>query len=168
MEENNNFSKMAEEKLNQKMEANKENRDAILAAMNEKFKEKVRLPPVVTVCTASTLLFDVYFISFELGQEVGRGAEEQGNQRARLRRRHLGRLKTTNGGLYRVFYVSKDLFFVQPVLFSLPTFWNKSSTLWIFQFSCCKCTCACSPCSVPPPLSLCSSSVQLEPSLGKD
>uniref|UniRef100_A0AAR2ITQ8 Stathmin n=1 Tax=Pygocentrus nattereri TaxID=42514 RepID=A0AAR2ITQ8_PYGNA len=40
-EENNNFSKMAEEKLNQKMEANKENRTAIMAAMNEKFKEKV-------------------------------------------------------------------------------------------------------------------------------
>ncbi|XP_029370031.1 stathmin-like isoform X2 [Echeneis naucrates] len=40
MEENNNFSKMAEEKLNQKMEANKENRTAIMAAKNEKFKEK--------------------------------------------------------------------------------------------------------------------------------
>ncbi|XP_059366063.1 stathmin-like isoform X1 [Carassius carassius] len=40
LEENNNFSKMAEEKLNQKMEANKENRSAIMAAMNEKFKEK--------------------------------------------------------------------------------------------------------------------------------
>lgn len=40
-EENNNFSKMAEEKLNQKMEANKENRTALMAAMNEKFKEKV-------------------------------------------------------------------------------------------------------------------------------
>ncbi|XP_062266521.1 stathmin 1a [Platichthys flesus] len=39
-EENNNYSKMAEEKLNQKMEANKENRTAIMAAMNEKFKEK--------------------------------------------------------------------------------------------------------------------------------
>lgn len=42
MEENNNFSKMAEEKLNQKMEANKGNRTALMAAMNEKFKEKVR------------------------------------------------------------------------------------------------------------------------------
>ncbi|XP_053277835.1 LOW QUALITY PROTEIN: stathmin-like [Pleuronectes platessa] len=39
-EENNNYSKRAEEKLNQKMEANKENRTAIMAAMNEKFKEK--------------------------------------------------------------------------------------------------------------------------------
>lgn len=44
MEENNNFSKMAEEKLNQKMEANKENRTALMAAMNEKFKEKVGAP----------------------------------------------------------------------------------------------------------------------------
>lgn len=41
MEENNNFSKITEEKLNQKMEANKENRTALMAAMNEKFKEKV-------------------------------------------------------------------------------------------------------------------------------
>ncbi|XP_066530039.1 stathmin-like [Hoplias malabaricus] len=40
LEENTNFSKMAEEKLNQKMEANKENRTAIMAAMSEKFKEK--------------------------------------------------------------------------------------------------------------------------------
>ncbi|KAF7708736.1 stathmin 1b [Silurus meridionalis] len=40
MEENNNFSKMAEEKLNQKMEANKENRTKQMAALNEKFKEK--------------------------------------------------------------------------------------------------------------------------------
>ncbi|XP_042151173.1 stathmin-like [Oncorhynchus tshawytscha] len=38
MEENNNFSKIAE-KLNQKMEANKEN-EALQAAMSEKFKEK--------------------------------------------------------------------------------------------------------------------------------
>lgn len=44
MEENNNFSKMAEEKLNQKMEANKENRTALKAAMDEKFKEKVGAP----------------------------------------------------------------------------------------------------------------------------
>ncbi len=43
LEENDNFSKMAEEKLNQKMEANKENRSAIMAAMNEKFKEKVKV-----------------------------------------------------------------------------------------------------------------------------
>jgi len=40
LEENNNFSKIAEEKLNQKMEANKENVTALKAAMDEKFKEK--------------------------------------------------------------------------------------------------------------------------------
>ncbi|XP_040901103.1 stathmin 1b [Toxotes jaculatrix] len=40
IEENCNFSKMAQEKLNQKMEANKENRTARMAALNEKFKEK--------------------------------------------------------------------------------------------------------------------------------
>ncbi|KAG7474363.1 stathmin-like [Solea senegalensis] len=40
MEESCNFSKMAQEKLNQKLEANKENRSARMAALNEKFKEK--------------------------------------------------------------------------------------------------------------------------------
>uniref|UniRef100_A0A3Q0QQW8 Stathmin n=1 Tax=Amphilophus citrinellus TaxID=61819 RepID=A0A3Q0QQW8_AMPCI len=41
IEESCNFSKLAQEKLNQKMEANKENRTARMAALNEKFKEKV-------------------------------------------------------------------------------------------------------------------------------
>ncbi|XP_041843255.1 stathmin 1b isoform X1 [Melanotaenia boesemani] len=40
IEESCNFSKLAQEKLNQKMEANKENRTARMAALNEKFKEK--------------------------------------------------------------------------------------------------------------------------------
>ncbi|XP_028326003.1 stathmin 1b [Gouania willdenowi] len=39
MEENTKFSKLAEEKLNQKMEANKENLNALKAAQCEKFKE---------------------------------------------------------------------------------------------------------------------------------
>lgn len=63
MEENNNFSKTAEEKLNQKMEANKENRTARMAALNEKFKEKVGL-------TAQPAIFlrhlDVIFCNSEL------------------------------------------------------------------------------------------------------
>uniref|UniRef100_A0A4W5LQW4 Stathmin n=1 Tax=Hucho hucho TaxID=62062 RepID=A0A4W5LQW4_9TELE len=63
MEENNNFSKTAEEKLNQKMEANKENRTARMAALNEKFKEKVSL-------TAQSAIFlrhlDVIFCNSEL------------------------------------------------------------------------------------------------------
>uniref|UniRef100_A0A8C6V146 Stathmin n=1 Tax=Neogobius melanostomus TaxID=47308 RepID=A0A8C6V146_9GOBI len=41
-EENNNFIKNAKEKLEQKMEANKENRDALLAAMLERLQEKVQ------------------------------------------------------------------------------------------------------------------------------
>ncbi|XP_059195162.1 stathmin 1b [Centropristis striata] len=40
IEEDCKFSKMVQEKLNQKMEANKENRTAQMAALNEKFKEK--------------------------------------------------------------------------------------------------------------------------------
>ena len=40
IEENNNFSKMAEEKLTHKMEANKENREAQIAAKLERLREK--------------------------------------------------------------------------------------------------------------------------------
>lgn len=43
-EENNNFIKHAKEKLEQKMEANKENREALLAAMLERLQEKVPCP----------------------------------------------------------------------------------------------------------------------------
>ena len=42
MEENSNFSKMAEEKLQMKMEQIKENREAHLAAMLERLQEKVK------------------------------------------------------------------------------------------------------------------------------
>lgn len=45
MEENSNFSKMAEEKLQMKMDQIKENRDAHLAAMLERLQEKVRKSP---------------------------------------------------------------------------------------------------------------------------
>lgn len=41
MEERCNFIKVTKEKLDQKMEANKENRTAQMAALTEKFKEKV-------------------------------------------------------------------------------------------------------------------------------
>lgn len=41
MEENNNFSKMAEEKLQMKMEQIKENREAYLAAIMDRLQEKV-------------------------------------------------------------------------------------------------------------------------------
>lgn len=44
IEENNNFSKMAEEKLTHKMEANKENREAQMAAKLERLREKVSAP----------------------------------------------------------------------------------------------------------------------------
>lgn len=57
MEENSNFSKMAEEKLQMKMDQIKENRDAHLAAMLERLQEKVRKPPELssqTFCTPSS------------------------------------------------------------------------------------------------------------------
>ena len=41
VEENNNFSKMAEEKLQLKMDQIKENREAYLAAIMERLQEKV-------------------------------------------------------------------------------------------------------------------------------
>lgn len=44
-EENNNFIKNAKEKLEQKMESNKENREALLAAMLERLQEKVPVTP---------------------------------------------------------------------------------------------------------------------------
>ncbi|XP_064202978.1 stathmin-2-like [Anguilla rostrata] len=47
MEENNNFSKMAEEKLAMKMEHIEENRQAYLAAMMERLQEKERHAAVV-------------------------------------------------------------------------------------------------------------------------
>lgn len=47
MEENSNFSKMAEEKLQMKMEQIKENREAYLAAMLERLQEKERHAAVV-------------------------------------------------------------------------------------------------------------------------
>lgn len=51
-EENNNFIKNAKEKLEQKMEANKENREALLAAMLERLQEKVQ--------TVNTIVYLVY------------------------------------------------------------------------------------------------------------
>uniref|UniRef100_A0A3Q2WXU8 Stathmin n=3 Tax=Haplochromini TaxID=319058 RepID=A0A3Q2WXU8_HAPBU len=47
MEENSNFSKMAEEKLQMKMEQIKENREAHLAAMMERLQEKEKHAAVV-------------------------------------------------------------------------------------------------------------------------
>ncbi|XP_066571999.1 stathmin-2b isoform X2 [Amia ocellicauda] len=47
MEENSNFSKMAEEKLTMKMEQIKENREAYLAALLERLQEKERHAAVV-------------------------------------------------------------------------------------------------------------------------
>lgn len=49
IEENNNFIRMAKEKLEQKNEIQKENREAHLAAMLERLQEKVR-------CSCSSLL----------------------------------------------------------------------------------------------------------------
>ncbi|XP_041112404.1 stathmin-3-like isoform X1 [Polyodon spathula] len=42
LEENNNFSRMAEEKLNYKMEVNKENREALLNALKQRLRDKER------------------------------------------------------------------------------------------------------------------------------
>lgn len=59
MEENSNFSKMAEEKLQMKMDQIKENRDAHLAAMLERLQEKVRksqnLLDSEKVCNSSSI-----------------------------------------------------------------------------------------------------------------
>lgn len=49
LEENNNFSKMAEEKLILKMEQIKENREANLAALIERLQEKVTAPSLLSL-----------------------------------------------------------------------------------------------------------------------
>uniref|UniRef100_A0AAQ5XF00 Stathmin n=1 Tax=Amphiprion ocellaris TaxID=80972 RepID=A0AAQ5XF00_AMPOC len=54
IEENCNFMKSAQEKLNQKMEANKENHSARMAALSEKFKEKVS-SSCTDICSSLTL-----------------------------------------------------------------------------------------------------------------
>lgn len=48
-EENCNYIKMVQEKLNQKMETIKENRKARMAALSEKFKEKVNFESLSTL-----------------------------------------------------------------------------------------------------------------------
>ncbi|XP_034465827.1 stathmin-like, partial [Hippoglossus hippoglossus] len=56
IEGNCNFSKMVRQKLNQQMEAYQENRKARLAALNEKFKEKVTKAPTVVPTYSSFML----------------------------------------------------------------------------------------------------------------
>lgn len=64
IEENNNFSKMAEEKLTHKMEANKENREAQMAAKLERLREKVSGPALLG--GIKNLKFDAPVKWFEL------------------------------------------------------------------------------------------------------
>uniref|UniRef100_A0A3Q4HLL2 Stathmin-4 n=1 Tax=Neolamprologus brichardi TaxID=32507 RepID=A0A3Q4HLL2_NEOBR len=65
-EENNNFIKNAKEKLEQRMEANKENREALLAAMLERLQEKVTWPHAFDLlthyCTQPPLRFFSMFV----------------------------------------------------------------------------------------------------------
>lgn len=97
MEENNNFSKMAEEKLNQKMEANKENRTALKAAMDEKFKEKVGAPGTAPGCLG--MLTSVSLHRTRSWKKSGR---------TRKPKRGLRRTERGGGACTGFFYVSKD------------------------------------------------------------
>uniref|UniRef100_A0A8B9KXT3 Stathmin-3 n=2 Tax=Astyanax mexicanus TaxID=7994 RepID=A0A8B9KXT3_ASTMX len=54
-EVNNNYSKMAEEKLNHKMEVSTENRTARISALKQRLKEKVELSLVFVCALLSTL-----------------------------------------------------------------------------------------------------------------
>ena len=110
MEENNNFSKMAEEKLNQKMEANKENRTALLAAKNEKFKEKVG---VIGISGISIVLvyIHLYILFLLVPNRIRRWrlcARTRKPRKALQKTEHFKRGEK----LYRLlfFYVSKDCF----------------------------------------------------------
>ena len=85
VEENNNFSKMAEEKLQMKMDQIKENREAYLAAIMERLQEKVN-----NNTTWATYRKDSYkgnklfsmcvkvWSDLPLGEACRGGAEEQG------------------------------------------------------------------------------------------
>lgn len=63
MEENSNFSKMAEEKLQMKMEQIKENREAYLAALIERLQERVRdsAPNCVSPLVPDDRLMSLYW-----------------------------------------------------------------------------------------------------------
>lgn len=54
MEENSNFSRLAEEKLQLKMEQSEENRLAYLTAMMERLQEKVRSSGIKSTCLMTT------------------------------------------------------------------------------------------------------------------
>lgn len=61
-EEHNNFIKMAKEKLEQRMEINKENREAHIAAMLERLQEKARhqcLFPQPLICINVHIHYDM-------------------------------------------------------------------------------------------------------------
>lgn len=83
MEENSHFSKMAEEKLQMKMDQIKENREAYLAAMLERLQEKVRMAPVVLVtCTTANQSPPSWWLTSlavwsSPGETCSRGAQEQ-------------------------------------------------------------------------------------------
>lgn len=87
IKENCDFSKLAQEKLTQKMEANKENRTARQAALTEKFKEKVRswsLEHILMfgVQNINDWIVDVF--KHFTGQEASGSEEKQGaNERYR-------------------------------------------------------------------------------------
>lgn len=95
IEENNNFIKMAKEKLAQKMESNKENREAHLAAMLERLQEKVSglgsvrrllgysLPSVASIT-------DLYVISGSKQTQAGMGGISVRLGTSRVPRHGLG------------------------------------------------------------------------------
>lgn len=56
-EENNIFSKRTEEKLIQKMEATKENREAYLNALKQRLREKASFPILWYICKLILMLF---------------------------------------------------------------------------------------------------------------
>lgn len=87
---------MTEEKLNQKMEASKENRTAIMAAMTEKFKEKVQHGPPVFALDLNVLGFILFISVFRI-----RSWKRSGKTRTRKQRFDL--FNCRSGGFKWVF-----------------------------------------------------------------
>uniref|UniRef100_A0A8C3BTC9 Stathmin n=1 Tax=Cairina moschata TaxID=8855 RepID=A0A8C3BTC9_CAIMO len=83
IEENNNFSKMAEEKLTHKMEANKENREAQMAAKLERLREKW-----------FRKLSGIMLGALEKRNKMGRGGKKVGNRATQSQAAQMGWLSS--------------------------------------------------------------------------
>lgn len=87
IEESCNFSKMTQERLNQKMEANKESRTAQMAALTEKFKARVRPDCHVDLCSFNAGVMETaalwfFYFFFNRTRSLTKWERNWGNKRS--------------------------------------------------------------------------------------